>query len=448
MATDISKAVVTIDSTSKVASLYDGLANLASGLGTAKDKSMHNQWSHSGRNYDHVTLSVRYREDWLSQKVCQIVPQDMTREWREFESEEAKEADEDFEVAKLFREAYKWARLYGTSFIVLDIDDGRSTDKPVNWKNLKPGCLRSMHVVDRTRIVTLGEIDQKPMSVSFGMPDHYQFVNTTTPIHKERLIRFEGTELPIYERQRNLWYSDSVLIPLMQQIDNFHTASHAAAQMVQEANTDVIRVQGLANILASEEGTNSMLTRFTDWKSIKSVFGVSLLDGDEEFDQKKIQLSGVKDLIWEYLKIVAASVSIPATRFLSASPDGMNATGESDLVNYIETLQGLHKDVFVPRLKPVDALLAAHYGLDPDELKYTWNCIFPESAAQKAERQHKKQEGMTMLTDSGILSRESALAELKAYGCVSKDATVGDDPTPKPTDTGAPKSADNKSNSD
>lgn len=431
--TDVEMAKVKVLEDKKLVSIYDGLANLATGLGTSKDKSTHNAWTHSGANYDHVALSVRYREDWLSQKVCQIVPQDMTREWRNFESEEALEADQDFEVAKLFREAYKWARLYGTSFIVLDIDDGRATDKPVNWRNLKPGCLRSMHVVDRTRIVTLGEIDQKPMSVTFGMPDHYQFVNTTTPIHKERLIRFEGTELPIYERQRNLWYSDSILIPLMKQIDNFHTTSFAAAQMVQEANTDIIKVEGLANILQSSEGTAAMLQRFTDWKSIKSVFGVSILDGSEEYDQKKIQLSGVKDLIWEYLKMVAASVSIPATRFLSASPDGMNATGESDLINYIETLQGLHKDVFVPRLKVVDKLLAAHYAIDEDEFKYKWNCIFPESAAQKAERLKAKAEELARLVETGIISRESALEEYKSYGGIAESATVGEDPNKNKT---------------
>lgn len=428
METDESRALIKIENVKAAVSIADGLSNLATGLGGGKDKATHNQWNHSGANHDHVTLSARYRECWLSQKVCQIIPQDMTREWRAFKSDDAKEADEDFEVARLFREAYKWARLYGTSFIVLDIDDGRTTDKPINWKNLKTGCLRSMHVVDRTRIVTLGEIDQKPMSVTFGMPDHYQFVNTTTPIHKDRLIRFEGTELPIYERQRNLWYSDSILIPLMRQMDNFHTTSYAAAQMVQEANTDVIKVDGLANILQSDEGTSAMLQRFTDWKSIKSVFGVSILDSSEDFDQKKIQLSGVKDLIWEYLKMVSASVSIPATRFLSASPDGMNATGESDLVNYIETLQGLHKDVYDPRLKVVDLLLGAHYDISEEEFDYAWNCIFPESAAQKEDRQARKTESVTMLADSGIISRESALNELKEYGCVSKAAVIGTDP--------------------
>ncbi len=410
-------------------SLHDGLSNLATGLGTNKDKSMWNEWNHSGRNFDHTTLSARYREDWLSQKVCQIIPQDLTREWREFEDEQAAEADKHFEVDRLYREAHKWARLYGTSFIVLDIDDGRATDKPVNWRNLKAGCLRNAWVVDRTRIVATGEIDLTNMSPNFGLPHEYFFVNNpSTPIHKDRLIRFEGTELPIYERQRNLWYSDSVLIPLMETIDNFHTTASAAAQMVQEANTDVITVEGLQNILQNDKGTAAMLQRFSDWKSIKSVFGVSILDSTETFEQKKIQLSGVKDLIWEYLKIVSACVSIPATRFLSASPDGMNATGESDLVNYIETLQGLHRDVYDPRLKVMDMLMAAHFGLKEEQFKYEWKCIFPESSAQKAERCKAKSEEMATLTDAGILSRESALAELINYGSVSSASKVGDDP--------------------
>jgi phage-related protein (TIGR01555 family) len=222
----------------------------------------------------------------------------------------------------------------------------------------------------------------------------------------------------------------------MKQIDNFHTTSFAAAQMVQEANTDVIKVEGLANILETDQGTNAMIERFSSWKSIKSVFGVSILDSQEEYEQKSMQLGGVKDLIWEYLKMVSASVGIPATRFLSASPDGMNATGESDLVNYVETLQGLHKSIFVPRLKPVDMLLAAHFGLEEGSFEYEWSCIFPESAGQKAERIKIKSETISTLCDSGILSRESGLAELKLYGAVDNSATVGDNPNP-PT-LGAP----------
>jgi len=425
-------SVVSIQDGTPAIPLKDGLTNLATGLGTAKEKAHHNVWEHSNRNVDHVQLSARFREDWISQKVCKVIPQDMTRQWRTFENSDAAEADEHFNVSLIFREAYQWARLYGTSFVLMDINDGRQPDKPVNWKKLKPGCIRSFNVVDRTRITVIGVIDQEPLSPTFGMPTHYQFVNSPVMIHKDRLIRFEGTELPIYERQRNLWYSDSVLIPLMQQIDNFHTTSSAAAQMVQEANTDIIQVEGLAEILQNDQGTNAMLSRFSDWKAIKSVFGVSILDSTEVYDQKKIQLSGVKDLIWEYLRMVAASVGIPATRLLSASPDGMNATGESDLINYIELLEGMQKDIFEPRLKRVDPLLAAHFGLPLEDFEYEWGCIFPESASQKQDRLVAESTWLCQLSDSGIISRESALNQAKATGLVSEDATVGDDPNPTP----------------
>lgn len=426
-------------SDNKQLSLHDGLSNLATGLGGSKDKSMSNVWSHSGKNADHVSLSARYREDWLSQKVIKILPQDMTRKWRTFPDEQGKEADEDFDIARKYRMAHQWARLYGTSFLVLDVDDKRTTEKPINWANLKPGCLKSVQVVDRTRIVATGDINYEPMSPDYGMPTTYQFVNSPTPIHASRLIRFEGTELPVYERLRNLWYSDSVLIPLMPQIDNFHTTSMAAAQMVQEANVDVISVEGLRAMLQNDKTTNELINRFSDWKMIKSVFGVSILDSTEEWEQKTVQLGGVKDLIWEYLKMVAASIGIPATRFLSASPDGMNATGESDLINYIELLQGQQKEIYEPRLKITDRLLAAHYGLDIKAMKYDWGDIFPESAAQKEDRLDKVADRIVKLTESGILSRESALKEAKANKLVGEDATIGKDPTvikPKsPTET-------------
>jgi phage-related protein (TIGR01555 family) len=416
--------------------LSDGLSNLATGLGTSKDKSTHNQWEHSGRNNDHVTLAARYREDWVSQKIINIVPQDMTREWREFKSDKATEADREQDLASLLKQAYKWARLYGTSFIILDVADGRTPEKPLNWNKLKPGCIRSLQVVDRTRITVVGQIDETPMSPNFGMPELYQFVNSMIPIHKSRLIRFEGTELPIYERQRNLWYSDSTLIPLTNIIDQFHSTAAAAAQMCQEANIDVITVEGLGNILQNSKGTAAMLQRFTDWKSIKSVFGVSILDSTEVFDQKKIQLSGVKDLIWEYLKMVAASVGIPATRFLSASPDGMNATGESDLINYIELLQGFQKDIFDPRVQYIDLLMSAHYGIPIEEFDYKWKCIFPESESQKRERHKSQSETLVNLVTAGILSRDSALEEAKAQCLVSKEATLGENPN-KVTTPGA-----------
>ena len=73
--------------------LDDGLENVLTGMGTGIDKSTANTWVHSGKNLDHVQLAARFREDWISQKVCTIVPQDMTREWRTPNTKEGIDAD-------------------------------------------------------------------------------------------------------------------------------------------------------------------------------------------------------------------------------------------------------------------------------------------------------------------------------------------------------------------
>lgn len=408
--------------------ILDGLRNLATGVGTSKDKSTHNVWNHSNRNSDHVSLSARFREDWLSQKIIKIIPEDMTREWRSFESEDAQDIDKEFKVRSIFREAYQWARLYGTAFIVLDIADGRNSDKPVNWNKLKAGCLRSMHVVDRTRIVATGDTIHDPMSLMFGMPEQYQFIGMSKTIHHTRLIRFEGTDLPTYERMRNLWYSDSILIPLTEQIDNFHNANSAAAQMIMEANVDVLKVDGLSNIMQNSQAFSALQSRLVDWKELKSVFGVTLMDRLEEYDQKKMNIHGIKDAAWGLLEIVAASVSIPATRFLSTSPSGLMSSGHSDVVNYADTLSEKQTNIFEPRLMIVDKLMACHYGMEKKDFKYEFNCVFPESIGEAEERKTKKSEGLALLADAGIISRESALQEAIKSGIVSKEATVGDDP--------------------
>ena len=77
----------------------DGLENLVSGMGGANDKSTYNKWTHSGKNLDWQQLAARYREDWVAQKVCNIVPQDMTRTWRHIDSDEGREADDELEIA-------------------------------------------------------------------------------------------------------------------------------------------------------------------------------------------------------------------------------------------------------------------------------------------------------------------------------------------------------------
>ena len=401
----------------KAAKLGDGLENLVTGLGTSADKNTHNTWSQEYRNNDYDSLTARFREDWVAQKICEILPQDMTRKWRLISTPEGRQADKEFDIKKKFNDAYKWARVYGTSCILLDVKDGKSLEAPLRIHRLKTGCIKSLQVVDRTRLFGVGAVETDPLSVNYGFPEFYQLGGSAQKIHHSRILRFEGTELPRYQVWRNQWYSDSVLIPMMDMIDNFHVAAASAASLVQEASVDVVKVDGLQDLVTYDDGYTAIQKRLRLMKQMKSVHNILLMDGSEEHSNSHIALNGVKDLIWEYLRVVAAAVNIPATRFLAASPDGMNATGESDLNNYIDMITGLQSSVFDPRLRVIDKLLQAHFGLG--EWEYDWVCTYPESRTQEATRRQLETESVAGLVQAGVVTPEDGqkmLAHLRLYG--------------------------------
>lgn len=408
--------------------LADGLENLVTGMGTEKDKSTHDRWAFSNKNANYRELMNRFREDWVAQKVCTVIPQDMTREWRHIDSEEGKLADKKMRIRHLFRQGYQWARLYGTSFCLLDLKGTGKLDTPLRLDNLKKGCIKSLRIIDRSRLYAAGPIILDPLSPHYGLPEFYTLSGYSGWIHHTRFLRFEGTELPLFEFQRNMWYSDSVLIPLLKTIDQFYTTAAAAANLAQEATVDVVSVAGFQSMLTSPEGEAAVMKRFRLMKLAKSIHNVLILDDTEKYDTKSIALSGVKDLIWEYLKIVAAAVGIPATRFLSASPDGMNATGESDLVNYIDLLKGLQTNIFEPRLETIDIIVQAHFGIA--EYTYEWCDIFPESNVDKAKRANDLSQALDLCIANGSITKEAANCILK-HSRVFGNCDIGThNPTP------------------
>lgn len=277
--------------------LADGLENLVTGLGTDKDKSTHSRWNFSNKNADFKQLVNRFREDWIAQKVCTIIPQDMTRRWRHIDSEAGREADKEFKIRSLCRQGYQWARLYGTSFILLDIKGTGRLDVPLRLDNLKKGCIKSLRVIDRERLYAAGPMILDALSPAYGLPEFYTLQGYPGMIHHSRFLRFEATDLPLFEFQRNMWYSDSALIPLIPTIDWFYTTAASAAQLAQEATIDVVSVAGLQSLLTSEEGERAVMKRFRLMKLAKSIYNVLILDDAEKYDSKSIALSGVKDLI-------------------------------------------------------------------------------------------------------------------------------------------------------
>lgn len=441
MSGNVKKARILSDEETRV---KDGLENLVAQLGTEQDKRHHSRFVNNkqlSRDGMQDELNAMYRTDWLAGKVVDIIPDDMTREWRKFTGaidpktvEKLEEEEDRLDLSGNFNLAHKWGRLYGTAFIVMSIDDGNTPDKPLDISKIKKGSLRHIKTVDRHR-VSNAEVTPivDPMDSNFGMPEYYRFNETNVMIHHSRVLRFDGVALPLDEFRRNNYYSDSVLSRIYEALTNFNTTADSAASMVFETNVDVVKIKGMMAYLQTAEGEALLRKRFTLGGMMKSFNNMMLLDSEEDLQNKTNTFSGLPDLLDRYALFLSAASDIPATRLLGSSASGLNATGEGDLKNYYDTVRSAQKKVYKPKLDLFDEIMSRSLGLPEGvDLTYEFNSLFQMTPKEAADLQFTNAQRDSIYIDRGIVSETVIAKELKQDGTytniTNKDIEELEDP--------------------
>ena len=405
--------------------LKDGLENLVAELGTSKDKRANSRFVNGKRlsadgNQDE--LNAMYRTDWLSGKVVDIIPNDMTRNWRSFsgdldpdvitilEEEEARLA-----LRSAFNEAHKWARLYGTSFIIMSVDDGNTPDKPLDINKIKKGGLKHIKIIDRHRMSNADVTPiVDPFNPNFGLPEFYRLNEINIKIHHSRVIRFDGVKLPWDEFRRNNYYSDSVLDRLYGAITNLNTATDASASMIYETNVDIIKIEGLMSYLQTAQGEDLLRKRFALASMLKSFNNMLLMDNKEEYQNKTNSFASLPDLIDRFAQVVTAGADVPATRLLGSSASGLNATGEGDLKNYYDKISADQITEYKPKLDIFDRIMAKSLGLPDDaDLSYTFNSLFQMTPKEQAEVDFTNSQRDQIYLTNNVIDELTVAKELK-----------------------------------
>lgn len=376
--------------------ILDTLKSLVTGLGTSKDKTV--EMAYAMRYVTDAELNAMHRSDWLSRKIVDIIPNDMTREWRDWQAENDQiEKIEEVEKAPLINvqskinQAMCRARLLRGSAIYMGMRD-RTPDQPLDLDRVKQGDLLYLHVLNR-RDMTVGEIIKDIQSEFYGEPTYYEMSSTTgqqTRIHPSRMIRFIGAEILDDHETLDGW-GDSVLQVVYDAIQNATSVQQHIAALVPEAKTDVIYIPGLSKFLQNATTTRQLTDRFTYANSIKSMFNMVLLEGNgtdlgEKWEQKQINFAQLPELAQLFLQVAAGAADIPVTRLLGQSPSGMNATGESDIRNYYDNISARQRTELSPKLHRLDeVVIRSALGIRPKEVHYTWAPLWGISEKEKAD---------------------------------------------------------------
>lgn len=380
----------------------DSLRSFVTGLGTSKDKGASASFISLTIPVDE--LNAMHRCDWLSRKVVDIIPDDMTREWRNWKAKqpqiekiEAVEKDPLINLAAKVNEAMIAARLHGGSIIYIGIKGVTDPEESLNPKSIGKGDLQYLHVLGRYEVTT-GEVIRDVLSPYKGQPSYYEISGENgepVRIHPSRVVRFYGAKIVDKRSVGGDTWDDSVLQVVYDAVRNAGSVQGHVAALIPEAKTDIIYVPGLGELTKTQASRDKLTARFTYANTMKSMLNALLLDGNgktgpdgggEKWEQKQISFAQLPEMLQSYLSIASAAADIPATRMLSQSPKGLNATGDSDTRNHYDNCAARQTKDLTPALAPLDEIIIrSALGSRPAAVYYEWAPLYALTEKEQAE---------------------------------------------------------------
>lgn len=385
---------------------FDGLVNIASGLGTAKAKRSHNQWSLGVQN-DYASWDACYQTNWIARAIIDEWAADAVREWRSIKSDGAEDiesAEDALDLTQVTEEAIAWSRLYGGAGVVMITN--QDLEKPLNLNAIKKGSLERLEVFDRYDLTPIGETNTYDMLArNYLRPDYFTVSGGSQRIHHSHIAFFNGARLPKRQARMNYGWGDSELRRTIDEIADMVAAKDGIAELLQEVNIDIVTRTGLTDELTTDQD-DSIIKRYELFSLMKSTINMALLDGDEKLDRQTLQLGGVAQVLETFMTWISGAARMPATKIFGKSPAGMNATGESDMKMYYDQIRGKQQGDLSRSMRQIDEVLVrSALGYWPDSFDWRWNPLAQLNGVETAQEQLLQAQKNQIYLGTGIVQR-------------------------------------------
>ena len=341
----------------------DGYTNVLTKYGTKRDNSEAYRYTGDILVSDEQ-LTTMYESNGLFAKIIDTPAREALKNG--FELGKMKDADLEAFVSETMDTldwsnkaalAISWARLYGGAVIVMLIDDGGGLEDPVNVDNVR--SVEDLYVFERPDV----QPDYSNLYMStgdnglyhgIGEPEYYT-VNApygAFRVHASRCLIFKNGDLPTRSILKNQTWGIPEYIRIKRALREAVTSHSNADKMLERSVQPVYSMQGLSELLATDNGEDLVLKRMQVIDAARSFLNSLLIDANgEKYEFKTFQLAGVKDVIDCTCNMLSAITNIPQTILFGRSPAGMNATGDSDLENYYNYVGHIQKSMLEHNLR-------------------------------------------------------------------------------------------------
>lgn len=355
----------------------DGWRNVLTGLGqTATDKRLSSRFVHDTLIPDN-TLTGMYRGNGLTRRIINLPAMEMTRNWFKIngdDEDKVLQRLEELSAQEAFTDALTWARLYGGAIILMGLDDSQDLEEPVNEDRVK--AVSYLRVFDRTDVEVIDtSVSREPTDPLFGQPTQYRINPITGGVpfiaHASRLIRFDGAKIPNRQLHERTGWHDSVMQAIFEQVRQIGAVYDSTEFIVEDFVQTIIKVEGLLQmIMAGKDDVIKERLKLLDLS--KHVANTILLDTQEDYAKHSSTVTGLEKLLASFMMYVSSVTGIPVTLLMGRSPAGQNATGESDIRFWYDSIRSAQRVILRPRLERLIRILFQTVGEEPE----TWSIEF------------------------------------------------------------------------
>ena len=415
------------------ATVMDAFSNPAAriGFGTM-DLLQSTQYPMTRMTQNYELLTSLYRDNWIVQNIVATIPNDMIRKWYEIKSgispdyiDQMAKLERRTQIRKKILLGMYWGRLYGGAVGVILIKGENDLSQPLDMDTVLPGSFLGLQILDRwSGVYPEGELVTDPSDPDFGLPAYYTMRNDTAgymvaKVHHSRVIRFIGRELPWLEQVTEVYWGESELEAIYNEIVRRDNVASNIAALTFRANINYMETEGLDQLLGT--ANTEMQRRFWNVLASQSImesnFGTRVINKGDAIHNTQYTFTGLPEVYDRVMMDVAGAARTPVTKLFGRSPAGLNATGEADMQNYYDYIDGLRENELRPiieRLLPVMALSA--WGMIPDDLDIKFPPMQTADAKEQAEITERNTSAILSVYQNDLIDAATAQQELQAMG--------------------------------
>ncbi len=374
-------------------------------------------------------LTSLYRDNWIVQNIIATIPNDMIRKWYEIKSSVAPEymdqlrrLERQTQIRKKILLGMYWGRLYGGAAGILLIKGQNDLSRPLDLDTVMPGSFLGLQILDRWNgIYPEGELVTDPEDRDYGLPDYYTIRDEASGqmaarVHHSRVIRFVGRELPWMEQITELYWGESEIEAIYNEVVRRDNVAGNIAALTFRANINYMETDGLDQLLgtANTEMQRRFWNLMTAQAIMESNFGTRVINKGDAIHNTQYTFTGLPDVYDRVMMDVAGAARTPVTKLFGRSPAGLNATGESDMQNYYDYIDGLRETELrsiIERLFPVMAMSA--WGNLPEDMEIDFPSLWTPDAKEIAEIADRKTNAVLTVYQNDLIDSATAQQELK-----------------------------------